>query len=84
MKKNKSFTQKNNAASDLSDRISKVMNAYNKDGHVNRKTLMAMYGLTQLQAGVWVRAFIHAHAIHLEWHPTASHYKLAVKAKQPR
>ena len=82
MKKNKNSTPTRNEKIDLPDRISLVMQAYEKDGHVNRKTLMAMYGLSQVQAGVLMRDFIHAHAINLEWHPTHSHYKLSVKSEK--
>lgn len=82
MKKNKNSTPTRNEKIDLPDRISLVMQAYEKDGHVNRKTLMAMYGLSQIEAGVLMRDFIHAHAINLEWHPTHSHYKLSVKSEK--
>ena len=82
MKKNKNSTPTHNKKIDLPDRISLVMQAYEKDGHVNRKTLMAMYGLSQIQAGGLMRDFIHAHAINLEWHPTHSHYKLSVKSEK--
>ena len=68
MKKNKNSTPTRNEKIDLPDRISLVMQAYEKDGHVNRKTLMAMYGLSQIEAGVLMRDFIHAHAINLEHH----------------
>lgn len=80
MKKYKKLTQKSNVSIELFERISLVMQAYEKDGHVSRKTLMAMYGLSQIQAGALMRDFIHAHAVNLEWHPTHSHYKLAVKS----
>ena len=82
MKKNKNSSPTRNEKIDLPDRISLVMQAYEKDGHVNRKTLMAMYGLSQIEAGVLMRDFIHAHAINLEWHPTHSHYKLSVKSEK--
>ena len=82
MKKNKNSTPTRNEKIDLPDRISLVMQAYEKDGHVNRKTLMAMYGLSQIEAGVLMRDFIHAHAINLEWHPTHSHYKLSLKSEK--
>lgn len=82
MKKNKNSTPTRNEKIDLPDRIALVMQAYEKDGHVNRKTLMAMYGLSQIEAGVLMRDFIHAHAINLEWHPTHSHYKLSEKSEK--
>jgi hypothetical protein len=61
------------------ERISFVMKAYEKDGHVSRKTLMKLYGISQLDAGVMMRDFIHQHARDLEWHPIQSHYKIASK-----
>lgn len=67
---------------DLSERVSLVMQAYAKDGYVNRKTLMAMYGLSQIQAGVLMRDFIQTHAINLKWHPIHSHYTFAVKPEK--
>lgn len=81
MKKHKSLLQKNTAHDELCERIALVMKACDKDGHVSRKTLMAVYGLTQIQAGVLMRDFIHAHASHLEWHPGQSHYKFSARAK---
>lgn len=65
------------------ERISLVMKAYEMDGHVSRKTLMKLYGISQLDAGVLMRDFIHQNARDLKWHPTQSHYKIAPKLDNP-
>lgn len=64
------------------ERISLVMKAYEKDGHVSRKTLMTMYGISQLQAGTLMRDFIHKNAVDLEFHAHYSHYKLTAKPQK--
>jgi hypothetical protein len=61
---------------DLEYRIALVMYLQKKLGHVNRKTLITAYGVTQLQAGSLMRDFIHAHAKNLEWDTTHAHYRL--------
>jgi hypothetical protein len=61
---------------DLPNRIALVESAYKKFGHINRKTLIATYGVTQLQAGSLMRDFIHAHANNLEWDVTHSQYRM--------
>jgi len=63
---------------DLASRISLVMAAHMTHGNVNRKTLMNMYGITQIQAGSLMRDFIHAHAKDLEWIAQHSHYEYSV------
>jgi hypothetical protein len=60
----------------LEHRIALVMSLQKSLGHVNRKTLITAYGVTQLQAGSLMRDFIHAHAKHLEWDMTHAHYSL--------
>lgn len=82
MKKYQLSDHKNSRKNDFPEQISWVMRAYEKDGYVNRKTLMEMYGLTQIQAGALMRDFIHANAVNLEWHPADAHYKLAVKSEK--
>jgi len=64
---------------DLSSRIALVMAAHLTKGNVNRKTLMDMYGVTQIQAGSLMRDFIHAHANNIEWIAQHSHYEYAEK-----
>lgn len=60
----------------LEHRIALVMSLQKKLGHVNRKSLITAYGVTQLQAGSLMRDFIHAHAKNLEWDMTHAHYRL--------
>lgn len=59
---------------DLASRIALVMAAHMTYGNVNRKILMAMYGVTQVQAGSLMRDFIHAYAKNIEWIAGHSHY----------
>jgi hypothetical protein len=66
---------------DLQSRIALVMDAHTAHGHVNRKKLMTMYGITQIQAGSLMRDFIHAHANDLEWNAHHSHYVYAAKKR---
>ncbi len=60
---------------ELPQRIQLVMAVYEKFGYINRKSLMAFYGITQQQAGALMRDFIHAHASNLRWDITHCHYK---------
>lgn len=59
---------------DLADRIELVMTAHLKRGYVNRKTLMDLYGVNQIQAGSLIREFINAHSINIKWLPEHKHY----------
>jgi hypothetical protein len=61
---------------DLPKRIALVRAAYDELGYVNRKSLMTIYGITQLQAGSLMRDFIHAHARNIEWNKDNSHYNM--------
>jgi len=79
---NRVKTQKKFSVSlDLASRIALVMTAHTTHGNVNRKTLMNMYGITQIQAGSLMRDFIHAHAKDLEWVAHHSHYEYSKKNK---
>lgn len=64
---------------DLESRIALVIAAHMTHGNVNRKTLMNMYGITQIQAGALMRDFIHAHAKDIEWIAQHSHYEYSRK-----
>jgi hypothetical protein len=66
---------------DLQGRIALVMAAHSAHGHVSRKRLMSMYGITQIQAGSLMRDFIHAYANDLEWNAHHSHYEYAAKKR---
>ena len=68
-----------NVTLDLASRIALVMAAHMAYGNVNRKTLMLMYGVTQIQAGALMRDFIHAHAKNIEWIAHHSHYEYTDK-----
>jgi hypothetical protein len=61
---------------DLSKRIALVIAAYNELGYINRKSLMIIYGITQLQAGALMRDFIHAHARNIKWNKDNAHYNM--------
>ena len=61
---------------DLPKRIALVLAAYDELGYVNRKSLMSIYGVTQLQAGALMRDFIHANARNIEWNKDRSHYNI--------
>lgn len=61
---------------DLPKRIALVLAVYDELGYVNRKSLMAAYGITQLQAGALMRDFIHAYASNIEWNKDKSHYTM--------
>lgn len=61
---------------DLPERITLVLKAYNELGYINRKSLMTIYGITQLQAGALMRDFIHAHARNIEWNKENSYYRM--------
>lgn len=58
----------------LAERIELVMAAHVMHGHVNRQTLMKLYGINQIQAGALIRDFIETHSIHIEWFPEQKHY----------
>ena len=77
MKKHASARVRFDSSLDLSERISLVIAAYEMHGYVNRKTLIELYGVTQLQAGSLMRDFIHAHAKNLKWSMEHSHYSMA-------
>jgi hypothetical protein len=62
---------------DPTKRIALVLAAYHELGYINRKSLMTIYGITQLQAGALMRDFIHAHAKNIEWNTENSHYNMA-------
>lgn len=64
------------------ERIALVQRACEKDGHVSRKTLMKMYGISQIEAGLLMRDFIHQNAVDLEWHALHSHYKMTTKSEK--
>jgi DNA-nicking Smr family endonuclease len=61
---------------DINQRIELVMDAQKKVGHISRQVLIEMYGLTQQQAGMLMRDFIHAHAKDLNWNMAHSYYSL--------
>ncbi len=61
---------------DLTKRLELVMSLQKRLGHVNRKSLIEAYGVTQLQASSLMRDFIHAHAKNLEWNATHAHYSM--------
>lgn len=76
MKKHTDTHLKFNSALDMPGRIALVMAAHIANGHVDRKTLMRTYDVTQIQAGSLMRDFIQAHANKLTWCVTHAHYKL--------
>lgn len=61
---------------ELPARIELVAAAYKELGFINRKSLMTFYNITQQQAGVLMRDFIHANARNIEWEMTHAHYKM--------
>jgi hypothetical protein len=65
-----------NTTLSLPDRIALVHSAYKELGYINRKSLVAMYGITQLQAGALMRDFIHAHARNIQWDKNNSQYTM--------
>lgn len=68
---------------DRAGRIGLVMAAHLMHGHVNRKTLMAIYGITQIQAGALIRDFIETHPSNIEWVAKHAHYTYSEKRKLP-
>jgi hypothetical protein len=65
----------------LADRVELVMAAHLIHGHVNRQTLMDLYGVNQVQAGSLIRDFIETHSVHIEWLPEHKHY---IYSKTPK
>jgi hypothetical protein len=43
---------------------------------------MKMYGISQIEAGLLMRDFIHQNAVDLEWHALHSHYKMTTKSEK--
>lgn len=76
MKNHGQANPKNSVEADLEKRIALVMSAYTAHGYVNRKLLVAMYKITQQQAGSLMRDFIEVHAQNIHWDLDHLHYKL--------
>jgi hypothetical protein len=76
MKSHQKFHLRFDTTLDLAKRIALVLAAYDELGYVNRKSLMTIYSITQLQAGSLMRDFIHAHARNIEWNTDKSHYNM--------
>ena len=62
----------------LEQRIALVLSLQKSLGHVNRKSLIKAFGVTELQAGSLMRDFIHANAKHLKWDMKHAHYTLEI------
>jgi len=62
--------------SDLEKRIELVMSVHRQLGYVTRKKLIEIYGLSQLQAGSWMRDFIRVYAKNLKWNMKQAHYSM--------
>lgn len=60
----------------LSERVDVVMLTYKKLGYINRKALVADYGISQQQAGSLMRDFIHLHAKRIQWDIKHDYYTL--------
>ena len=63
---------------DLEKRINLVMSLHKSLGYVNRKELIYAYGITQQQAGLLMRDFIHVHAKNIRWDMTHARYSLKI------
>jgi hypothetical protein len=76
MKSHQKIQLRFDTTQDLPKRIALVLAAYHELGYINRKSLMTIYGITQLQAGALMRDFIHAHAKNIVWNTKNSHYNM--------
>lgn len=74
MKSHKPSLDRFDPSMDLEQRIALVLSLQKSLGHVNRKSLITAFGITQLQAGSLMRDFIQAHAKQLKWDMKHAHY----------
>lgn len=64
---------------DRNERIKFATDAHTNFGNISRKKLMDIYGITQIQAGLMMRDYIHEYATKIEWVEEHSHYKFTIK-----
>lgn len=76
-------SKKFNIHLDLEARVELVLAAHVIHGHVSRKTLMTIYGISQLQAGALMRDFIKTHPNNIEWVAKHAHYTYSTDLKSP-
>lgn len=62
-----------------SERIKFAIDAHKDFGNISRKKLMSIYGITQIQAGLMMRDYIHEYASKIEWVEKHSHYEFTIK-----